>query len=48
VEGKEACMEEWICMEENRSLSRSLEGWEKEPGWLHRCSFIYTPVFTVS
>ena len=43
IEGKEACVEEGICMESNRSLSRSLEGWEKEPGRL-RCCFIYTPV----
>ena len=34
------------CMEENGSLSRSMEGWEEEPEKL-QC-FIYTPVFTVS
>ena len=27
VEGKESCMEEGPCMEQNRSLSRSMEGW---------------------
>jgi len=43
MKGKEACMEEGICMEGNRSLSRLLEGWGREPGRL-RCSFIYTPV----
>ena len=43
VEDKVACMEEGTCMEGNRSLSRPLEGWEKEPGRLH-CCFIYTPV----
>ena len=47
VEDKEACVEEGACMEGNRSLSQSLEGWEKEPGRLH-CCFIYTPVSTVS
>ena len=47
VEDKEAYVEEGTCMEGNRSLSRSLEGWEREPGWLGRY-FIYTPVFTVS
>ena len=47
IEGKEACVEEGTCMEGNRSLSQSLEGWEKEPGRLH-CCFIYTPVSTVS
>ena len=46
MEGKEVCMEEGTCMEENRSLSRLLEGWEKEPGRL-RCCFIYTPGSTV-
>ena len=45
IEGKEACVEEGICMESNRSLSRSLERCEKEPGRL-RC-FIYTPVSTI-
>ena len=47
VEGKEACMEEGTCMEKNRSLLRSMEGWEKGPGRLS-CCFIYTPLFTVS
>ena len=42
------CMEaREACMEGNRSLSRSLEGWGKEPRRL-RCRFIYTPVSTVS
>ena len=45
--GMEACVEEGTCMEGNRSLLQSLEGWEKEPGRLH-CCFIYTPVSTVS
>ena len=47
MEDKEACVEEGTCMEGNRSLSRSLEGWEKELGRLRFC-FIYTPVSTVS
>ena len=47
MEDKEACVEEGTCMEGNRSLSRLLEGWEKEPGRLCSC-FIYTPVSTVS
>ena len=47
MEDKEACVEEGTCMEGNRSLSRLLDGWEKEPGRL-RCCFIYTPVSTVS
>ena len=47
IEGKEACVEERTCMEGNISLSRSLEGWEEEPGRLP-CCFIYTPVSTVS
>ena len=44
VEEREVCMEERTRMEENRSLSQSWGGWEKEPGWLHH----YTPVSTVS
>ena len=32
-------MEEGTCMEENRSLPRLMEGWEKEPGRL-RCRYI--------
>ena len=47
MEVKEACVEEGTCVGDNRSLSRSLEGWEKEPGRLH-CRFIYNPVSTVS
>ena len=47
MEVREACVEEGTCMEENRSLSRSLERWEKEPGRLYSC-FIYTPVSAVS
>ena len=38
VEGKEACMEEGTCIEENKSLSQSMEGWEEKPGrlqWLY-------------
>ena len=46
IEEKEACVEEGTCMEHNRSLWKSLEGWEKEPGRL-RCCFIYTPVSTI-
>ena len=46
TEARGARMEEETCMEGNRSLWRSLEGWEKEPGRL-RCCFIYAPVSTI-
>ena len=39
-------MKEGTCIEGNRSLSQSLEGWEKEPGRLC-CCFMCTPVSTV-
>ena len=47
VEGKEAYIEERTCIEENRSLSRSMKGWDKGPGKL-RCCFKNTLVFTFS
>jgi len=47
MEGKEVCMEEGTCVEENRSLSRSMEAWERKPGRLC-CCFIYTPISTVN
>jgi len=40
TEALEASMEEGTCMEENRSLSRSMVGWEKEPGRLRCCLYI--------
>ena len=46
MEDKEACVEQGTCMEGNRSLLQSLEGWEREPGRL-RCCFIYTPVYQI-
>ena len=47
IEGKEACVEEGTCMEGNRSLSQSLEGWEKEPGRLYSCLYILLSLLSV-
>ena len=41
IEGKEACVEEGTCMEGNRSLSQSLEGWEKAPLLFYIYSCLY-------